>query len=681
MKKTTKFHSIAAAFLLASSSLLAQGFTDFAWKGDMPATPAIAAEYASADAVIFKTETYSRGTFSGEFPYIEQLSTYRSQTHLKIQKEEALKNYKRVFVPRFKGQIGDYVQMREYDIRIRKADGKVIDLEVKKLPQAVLTEDDDNYESREDYYIYDIPDLAIGDEIETVSVIESKFLDQGRIVNLYQEYPTLEALYTISIPNKVKLVGNVYNGMPLPKITKGEQMVYSWTMNNLKAIPESNAQGSIFAKELPYFIYELNFDAFRGGEAFTPKNYRDMAIQYIEDFLTIRINKKKKVEEFYTKLFEKAPSELEKIIALNDFLTKKMQIVGRKELSESDGIDDYLTNAKTDYAGVSRIYLDFFERYKVEHYLAFAKDRFDGDFDINFLSNTQIGDYFFVFKMGESFFAVSGLNGINEFGTNLSGVPFYLVNLSDRSQKQLEILNFGDANIRESADNKQHSRTQVEFNSATSKASCKNTLTLTGMFSTAIRGNYVNASKADTLAKALQRGYGNVFKDNNLVVKTAEVKQYEVMPPYPFKMETTYELDNLLKKQADGSYVFNLEKWLGHNLRRVVNSENRVLDYYLPFLGSDVEDLILIFDKDIESSNIADFVIKVDNEYATYECKASQLKPNALRIESRYTIKHPDAKNADKPLVIAKEKAKILHEANKAYEKVEKTRLTFKLKP
>ncbi len=184
----------------------------------------------------------------------------------------------------------------------------------------------------------------------------------------------------------------------------------------------------------------------------------------------------------------------------------------------------------------------------------------------------------------------------------------------------------------------------------------------------------------DTLAKTLQRAYSGVFKDNNLVVKTAQLTQYEVMPPYPFKLETNYELDNLLKKQADGSFVFNLEKWLGHNLRRVVNPENRVLDYYLPFLGGDVEDLILIFDKDIESSNIADFVVKIDNEYGSYECRATQLKPNTLRIESRYNIKHPDAKNAEKPLLIAKDKVKVLHQINEAYEKVEKTRLTIKLK-
>ncbi len=678
---------LAAALLSSPALVQAQSFTDFVWKGDMPPAPKdIPAEFLQSDAIIYKTETYSRGTFSGEFPYIEQLATYRTQTQLKILKEAALKDYKQVAIPRFRGQIGDYVQVREYDIRIRKADGKIIDLEVKKLPKRELKEGDEDYEEREDYYFYEIPDLAVGDEIETVSVIESKFLDQGRIVNLYQEYPTLEANYTISIPNKVRLVGNVYNKMPQPKITKGEQMVYSWTMTNLKAIPEANAQGSIFTKELPYFIYELNFDAFRGGESFTPKNYRDLAIQYVEDFLSFRVNKAKKVDDFYATLFaeykvlEDEHRDLNRLAALNDFIAKKMQIVPRKELSDKDGIDDYLTNKKTDYAGISRIYLDYFERFKLEHYLAFGKSRFDGDFDINFLSSTQIGDYFFIVNLGNTYFSVSGINGINEMPSSMVGVPYYLVNLSDRSKKELESLNFGDGALRESGDNKQFSRSQAEINSTTGKATIKNTSSFTGFYSTQSRGGYVAAMKADTLVKTLQKSYENYYKDQAPKVLSAEIKQYEVLPPYPFKMETTYELESVLRKQEDGTQSLNLEKWLGHSLRTVVAAETRTLDYYLPFLGSDTDDLILVFDKDIESSNIADFNVKIDGEYALYECKATQLKPNTLRLESRYFIKHPDAKNAEKPLLIPKDKLKNLDDANKAFEKLEKTRLKIKFK-
>lgn len=684
MKALKNCRSLLLAMALWASPMLAsaQSFTDYVWKGEMAAAPKdVSAEFLQSDAIIYKTETYSRGTFSGEFPYIEQLATYRTQTHLKILKESALKDYKNVSIPRFRGQIGDYVQVREYDIRIKKAkDGKVLDLEVKKLPKRDIKEGDDEYDAREDYYFYEIPDLEVGDEMEIVSVIESKFLDQGRIVNLYQQYPTLESVYTISIPNKVRLVGNVYNKMPQPKITKGEQMVYSWTMNNLKAIPEANAEGSIFTKELPYFIYELNFDAFRGSEGFTPKNYRDLAIQYVEDFLSFRVNKAKKVDEFYATLFGATTDGLERLAKLNDFIAKQMQIVPRKELSDKDGIDDYLTNKKTDYAGISRIYLDFFERFKMEHYLAFAKNRFDGDFDPSFLSSAQIGDYFFVVKIGDNFFSVSGLNGINEMPYNLVGVPYYLVNLSDRSKKDLESINFGDAALRESSDNKQFSRSQAEINVGTGKATVKNTASYTGMYATGSRGGYVGAMKADTLVKAIQKGYDNYYKDHAPKILSAEIKQYEVLPPYPFKLETSFELSDIMRKQDDGSQVINLEKWINHSLRDVVSAESRTLDYFLPFLGSDTDDLILIFDKDIESSNIADLNIKVDGEYASYECKATQLKPNTLRIESKYIIKHPEAKNAEKPLVIAKDKLKNLDEANKAFEKVEKTKLKIKFK-
>lgn len=196
----------------------AQSFSDYKWKKEMADVVEIPAEYKDADAVILSTTTYSRGTFSGTFPRIEQLATYRTQEHVKIQNEEALEDYSRVILQRFKGQIADYVQYKNVDIRIRKKDGKVIDYVVRQLPQAELKEGDDLYESKDDLYIYEVKDLEVGDEIEKVIIIESKFLDQGRTVNLYNDYPTLKSKFTLSVPLKVNVKGRIYNEMKNPKV-------------------------------------------------------------------------------------------------------------------------------------------------------------------------------------------------------------------------------------------------------------------------------------------------------------------------------------------------------------------------------------------------------------------------------------------------------------------------------
>ena len=181
MFHTSKRNSflIAILFSLAAVQGNAQSFGDYEWKAEMTPLPEIPAEYADADAVIINNETYSRGSFAGNYPQIEQLATYRTQYHVKIQTKDALEDYNRIIIQRFKGRIADYIQYKTVDIRIRKPDGTVKDYNVRDLPMPTITEEDDLFDNKDNLFVYDIPDLEVGDELEMVTIIESKFLDQG----------------------------------------------------------------------------------------------------------------------------------------------------------------------------------------------------------------------------------------------------------------------------------------------------------------------------------------------------------------------------------------------------------------------------------------------------------------------------------------------------------------------
>ena len=54
--------------------------------------------------------------------------------------------------------------------------------------------------------------------------------------------------------------------------------------------------------------------------------------------------------------------------------------------------------------------------------------------------------------------------------------------------------------------------------------------------------------------------------------------------------------------------------WLEHNVRGVVNADNRILDYHTPWVGADTEDFFLIFDKNVKLTNAADFAKTIDND-------------------------------------------------------------------
>lgn len=686
MKKN--YFLIVLLLSLSCWQLSAQSFGDYTWKEDMAAVAEIPSEYADADAVIINSETYSRGTFSGTFPYIEQLATYRTQVHVKIQKEAALEDYNRVIIQRFKGRIADYVQYKTVDVRIRKADGTIKDYNVRDLPSPELTEEDDLFASKDDLYIYELKDLEVGDELETITIIESKFLDQGRTVNLYSEYPTLRASFGISVPLKVKIDGRIYNNMPKPSTrTTSTNKIFSWEMTNLKAAPEANSSGTIYQNDLEYFIYELNFDAFRQDQlSFQVKNYADQILQYSEDFLKVRVRKKKKLEEFYAQMFAdgatafgKKPEELqaiEKVYLLNEYVAKKMQIINKEleDFEKSEGIDYFLLNGKTDGRNLVRIYRDFFERFEIPYYVAIAKNRFSGPIDLGFVSNTQIGDYFFVFKNGDGFLSINGMGGLNELPWNFYNTKCYMRDITDRNATLQEI-NFGDGPLLDAKNNKRFVRSQVQINLKKNSITQKTSNSYSGLYSRGARGGIMNGHKADTLVETLQRSFDYSFRayeDIKASVSNAKVDKMETSPLANFAFKYSYDvvIDNLLKEDK-GTFTVNADEFLGHSIRNVVNAEKRTLDYHIPYLGTDKEEYYLVFDEDVELENIKELEKKVENDYASYEMKITQMKPNMIRIQSTYEVKK---------LFISKDQVVKLDEVNQAYKDIRDAKLIFKTK-
>lgn len=675
---------------LSCWQLSAQSFGDYVWKNEMAAAPEIPAEYTDADAVIINNETYSRGTFSGTFPYIEQLATYRTQVHVKIQTETALEDYDRLIIQRFKGRIADFVQYKTVDVRIRKADGTIKDYNVRDLPLAnsKLTEDDNLYASKDDLFIYELEDLEVGDALETITIIESKFLDQGRTVNLYSQYPTLKASFGISIPLKVGIDGRTYNNMPNPDTRKtSTNKIFSWTMENLKAAPEANSSGTIYQNDLEYFIYELNFDAFRQDQlSFQVKNYADQILQYSEDFLKVRVRKKKKLEEFYAQMFTdgakafgKKTEELqaiEKVYLLNEYVAKKMQIINKEleDFEKSEGIDYFLLNGKTDRRNLVRIYRDFFERFEIPYYVAIAKSRFSGPIDLGFVSNTQIGDYFFVFKNGDGFLSINGMGGLNELPWNFYDTKCYMRDITNRDATLQEI-NFGDGPLKDGKNNKRLVRSQVQINLEKNSITQKVSSSYSGLYSRGARGGIMNGHKADTLSEMLQQSFDynfRAYEDIKTKVSNAKVDKMETSPLANFAFKYSYDvtIDNLLKEEK-GTFSVNADEFLGHAIRNVVNAEKRTLDYHVPYLGTDKEEYYLVFDEDVELENAADLAKKIENDYASYEMKVTQMKPNMIRIQSTYEVKK---------LFISKEDVMKLDEVNEAYKNIRETKLIFKTK-
>lgn len=680
------FLLLALIWVASCSHLIAQSFSDYKWKNDMIVVGEMPTEYAEAEAVIINAETYTRGTISGTFPYLDQLSTFRQQVHIKLQSEKAIEDNQRIVLSRYKGRIGDYVQYKYVDVRVRKAkDGKVIDYKVRDLNQPKLDIDDDLYGMKDDVFIYEIPDLAIGDEVETVTVLESKFPNSGETVNLYSAYPTLKRSYTVSVPLKVKIAGRSYNNMPNPTTKNtSTNRIFKWEMKNLRAVPEANSSGTIYQMDLEYFIYELNFDAYRLNQlSFKVENYADYLMQHAEDYMKVRVRKKKKLEEFYRQLFAEGAKtfgktaeqlqNVEKVYLLNQYIAKEVQPI-REELEDfekSEGIEYFLLNKRVDGRNLRCIYRDFFERFNIPYFLAAARNRLKGPIDLGFVSPTQIDNYFFIFKNGEGYLSISGFDGLNELPWQYYNTKIYMRDITDRSATLQEI-NFGDAPLKDAKNNKRFSRSQVQIDLNENKITQKNSTSVGGLYARSTRAGIVIGSKADTLLKTMQRSYDFAYRaydDITAKVKEAKVQKFEISPTvnFDFKYTVEAEINGLLKKE-EGKYTIDVDEFLGHQIRRVVNAKNRALDYHVPFLGTDTEEYYLVFDQNVTLENMMELNQKIDNEYASYQCVVTQLKPNMIRIQSIYTTKK---------LFIKKEEVKKLDAVNELYKKNRDSKLTI----
>lgn len=671
---------LSLALLGLSSGLGAQTYTDYEWPEPMASRAEIPAEFADAKAVIQYSEVYNRSSFEGEFPYIEQFSINRNHKHIKILKEEALEDYKRIAVPRFRGRIGDFVQLKHLDIRIRrKGSDAVEDLNIRELEQMVLKEDDELYSQREDYYVLKLPELQVGDELEQITVIEAKFSDNGGSVTLYERYPVLESVYTLSVPRKVKLDGRMYNNMPDPETsTTVDQKVFRWRAKNLKSVPEANSQGTIYTSNLAYFVYELNFDNFRAMGSFQVKNWSDLILQHSEDFISSRVRSKKKLEAWYKEhIFKnKEPKEisaLEKVFFLNEYLINNVRLVAENDLEsneKSSGIEYFLEKNKITPRYLSGVYRDFFERYGIKYFLGFGKSRFSGPLDFSFVSNSQLNNYlFFVQPEAEgAIFIINGLNAFNEIPSGLFGTTCYMRDLNDKEAKLLSI-ELGEEPL-EDTKNLRSFKVQARIDLAKNSISCKSSFSSSGLYASE-RSGYLNASKNDTLTKAVEQSYSRIFKDvGKVAVQSASIEKVETITPFLFKLKYEVDLQDFLN-EVEGGYELKLDGFFRHQVRPAANAENRVLDYHIPFLGTDVVDYYLVFEKDMSIKDMDKLAASVDTDAASYDFKLYQVKPNILRIESRLRYKK---------LFLKKEEVVQLKQVNDALYKATEAKILFEKK-
>lgn len=189
---------------------------------------------------------------------------------------------------------------------------------------------------------------------------------------------------------------------------------------------------------------------------------------------------------------------------------------------------------------------------------------------------------------------------------------------------------------------------------------------LSGQYSTLCRPLYLG-HMAD---KTINPLYNVRIGDLNISGKptTYKVLNNECIYPYKFSCSAEYDQKGI-SKISDDNFEIDIKFWINHVIYNSFDKENRVLDFYPDFEGSDKYTYEINFDKDIELIKcLPDIVIQ--NDFGLYIFKAKQISARKILLTSSFAQK-------SKKVIAAK--ISNVTEIYDAIEKAENQRLVLKV--
>ena len=234
----------------------------------------------------------------------------------------------------------------------------------------------------------------------------------------------------------------------------------------------------------------------------------------------------------------------------------------------------------------------------------------------------------------------------SRFGYYLNELPFYFENTKTRLVQLSDYLDshkpvnesFRSIRTHKSSiqDNERKSSVGVEIDMDKMTASFNAKILLRGQYSTLTRGIYQYNSKNNTINNL----YNKKIWEINPKVKTntVEVNVREKEFPYKTNVNTKFLCNSIISKDGNNVFHLNLKNWFNHVIYNNLSSENRALDFYPDFTGSDTYTYYVKFNKNIEIINPFTKV-EIENDFGILNIDVTQQDPNTVMITSYFVTK------------------------------------------
>lgn len=621
-------------------------------------------------------------------------SGIKRHLRIKIQNNKGLEQYRKIclpesqdplesvfLVPRYKAEsihypLGAPNMITYFAARIIKPDGSVKVITPRdsfiKYTWEELGEKSTYYNY---FYIFD--DLKVGDEIDIYYAHREIYYHSTSFNIAFNTWVPYRVFFNSNIP-KVQYDLNIRtsiqyavkftfenNSEPqdstFEKNGTNDDVIMHWHFNNLPAI--SNIWNSHLYEDLP------NIKFYGAGDLIVKdsKNESVGVIEYPWNYsLRPYVGIKKKYNGYdkrfssiiaYNKLFQEVLANSSDTITINQInnfhekINHQFKFSYDNEIISGDDIlnprlGKFIENKQLRRIGRFNLYREILNRFDIPYYSVVIADKRIDNLNFNkFNYGFSIPGIFCLMDKG-GFYFIQPKN--HQFGHHINELPFYYegcpIILIPQREPEALILNLGNAYLPElvysstpsssETENTRKTSSMINLNLKGNLVEFNTKLSLSGQFSTLLRGNYtdeyIDSSVNNLYYKKIYHLSPNTRLTN--LEKTFEDSIY----PFNTNFKILYSDASLLTKKNDSIFTLNLSNIIVHVIEQNIDS-NIINSFYPDFKQSDIYRYYIKTDIPVKLSN-ENLHINIENSLGKYTYNVFQKSETEIMIESYLLI-------------------------------------------
>lgn len=511
--------------------------------------------------------------------------------------------------------------------------------------------------------IYTFTDLMIGDEVRIQYSVTIPFRENYSRFASYRIFfndslPKLK--YDLTLINHETLDLELYqfNGAKTTKDFTTDNLRYrNWRLENLPGC--ISEPGSRPYQELPYLTWIINYYKYyvhNSNDLKTVPHYAVISSVREKDLgnilTSIGIGSKTKEFAAFTSTYEKLTNGLAKdytlVNTIHNHITEVFDYQNdieyyRRNDTRGERLGEFFSNSILRDASRYNLYYAILVKSGLQTYSSYIIDNRYGEVsDQYFLPNFD-GDHLLSVFFGENLTDYF-LPKRHKFGWYYNELPFYYesskvrqVHVTDYAVSGSvikDLFRTGNTNLSDPESNIRKHDFNVTVDKDADLLLFSGSCDLSGQYSTLCRGAQMNGYKDPTVNKRYNKSLNELIPDcENKVNLTAGVSSTS---PFVAHFESSFISKAEVKKEENGNSI-ELKNFFPHVIPQFSSVQNRYLDYYPDFMGTDVFTYEFQFTHPVELQD--EMKISIDNDFGKLSFEVKQNSPLTVQVTSEYEVK------------------------------------------